>query len=138
MTMHGDDPPEDVSVLRSQNEALDAQVKQLVKTEQRLFKYQKALDQQLRRINAVNLLALEAATAFEPRQILEIGLSTLMSNLSLDQGIACLAHDDGATMEIACVTAVEGLEFESEAKADVDRLRRFRHDLIPREATIAP
>jgi len=94
--------------LRRQAEQLDDQVKQLVKAEQRLFRAQKELDRQLRRMNGVNAFALEAANAFEPRQILEAAMRVLLEHLALEEGLALLSEPDG-TFRVAALHALPGL-----------------------------
>jgi len=125
---------ERIAALEAQNDALEAQVEDLIATEQRLFRSQHELDRQLCRINAINQFALDAAMAFEPRQILEHALSTLLNVLNLDQGIGLLAVNEGG-LEVACVKSKAGLEATGVAD---QRDAEFPCSLAPEAVRVRP
>jgi len=81
--------------LREENAELNEQVKQLFKTEKRLYAAQNELDLQVSRINAVNRFALEANLAREPSQVLKNALDMLCSVFNLGRGIALTPADQG-------------------------------------------
>ncbi|MDX9720682.1 MAG: ATP-binding protein [Myxococcota bacterium] len=79
------------------------QARQLLRSEQRLFRLQKRAEQQLERIHAVNEYALAAASAFETTQILDGAIATLMSLFALEQGLAWVlsaADDEAAAVSL--------------------------------------
>lgn len=88
------DPPQD-NDLRRQNTALDEQVKQLVRTEKRLYRIQKDLDRQVFRVDSLNRLALAQSLTFDAQQILLGALESLAATLYFDRGAGLLADGDG-------------------------------------------
>ncbi|HEX6838026.1 MAG TPA: hypothetical protein VF334_15720, partial [Polyangia bacterium] len=81
----------DAQELRRENEALNEQVKLLVKTERRLYGAQRLIEAQLRRLEALAKLATHAARAEDPDRILELALRTLLDALDGDQAVALVA-----------------------------------------------
>lgn len=102
--------------LWQQTQALDAQVKQLVKNEKRLYQTQRQIERQFKRINALNTFALEASAAFEPVSILSSALTTLLHVLPLDYAVAFLFDEDQEDPFSAVAVHVRtGVEVELDA-----------------------
>ena len=78
--------------IRKENEALNEQVKLLVRTEQRLFRTQGERERQLSRIQALGEFALQVSSLATPAEILGRALEVLDDLFQLDN-IASL-HDD--------------------------------------------
>jgi signal transduction histidine kinase len=81
------------------SEALNEQVKLLVKTERRLYGAQRVIETQLRRLGALTALATDAGRAGDPDVILELALKALVDVLDLDQAVALVpAKASGARL----------------------------------------
>jgi signal transduction histidine kinase len=103
-----------LEALREQNQALSAQLRQLVKTESRLYRTQRQLDEQLKRINALNQFALGASRAADPTQILAQAADTLLGIFPFEQALGLVC--DGATsMRAVAARAVLGREAHASA-----------------------
>jgi signal transduction histidine kinase len=103
-----------LEALQEQNLALSAQLRQLVKTESRLYRTQRQLDEQLKRINALNLFALGASRAADPTQILAQAADTLLGIFPFEQALGLVC--DGATaMRAVAARAVPGREARTSA-----------------------
>ena len=76
-----------LEVLRSQNEALNEQVKLLVRTEQKLYRTQRNLDQQLTQIQALSAFALECSGLEDAGLVLDRAAELLLSVFDLDRVI---------------------------------------------------
>jgi signal transduction histidine kinase len=94
----------DPAELTRENEALNEQVKLLVKTERRLYSAQRLIEQQLRRQEALTTLAESAETAGDPEVMLALGLQTLIDTLDADQALALMATPSAGTRLAAMVT----------------------------------
>lgn len=104
------DEPSD---LREQNRALDEQVKLLTKTEQRLNRSQRELAQQIRRVDALNRLALLAAKTDDPAAIAALAFEMIFGLFPYQQGLA-MVGDDARAHPLAIGT-VAGCEHGGEA-----------------------
>ncbi|MHC4429554.1 MAG: hybrid sensor histidine kinase/response regulator [Planctomycetota bacterium] len=93
--------PSDPSQLRSENEALNEQIKLLVQTEQRLYRFKNELDRQFSRIRALGDFALECARLESPKEILARALKLLLGNFNLDHAVA--VHADRETDRLRIV-----------------------------------
>ncbi|HXU70691.1 MAG TPA: ATP-binding protein [Polyangia bacterium] len=91
--------------LQAQNLALSAQLRQLVKTESRLYRTQRQLDEQLKRINALNQFALAASRAADPVPILEQAARALMRIFPFEQALGLLCDHMGGTVTLRAVAA---------------------------------
>ncbi|HHH27076.1 MAG TPA: hypothetical protein ENK57_01835 [Polyangiaceae bacterium] len=119
--------------LHERNRALDEQLKRLVRTEHRLYKSQRELGQQLRRVDAVNRLALDAAKTNEPAAIAGSAFEMLFSLFPYEQGLAVVTDDGGRSYPLA-VSAAPGCEHDGEAGL----ARLGRQDLPDIEVPEAP
>jgi signal transduction histidine kinase len=100
-----------VDALERQNRELRDQVKLLVRAEQRIYRFQREAEGQLRRIEAVNAFALDAAGSFGSDRILSLGLEMLFRLFPYEQGVG-LFVDDGVLVP-AVTHAVQGCEGDS-------------------------
>jgi signal transduction histidine kinase len=99
----------DARELLEENEALNEQVKLLVKTERRLYGAQRVIEQQLRRLEALTSLATSAGRAGDPDLILELALHTLLDVLDVDQAVALVATPPSGS-RLAAMTTQPGCE----------------------------
>jgi signal transduction histidine kinase len=83
----------DAQELQRENEALNEQVKLLVKTERRLYHARRTIELQLQRLQALTRLAAHAGRAGDPDVILDFALQTLLETLDVDQGAAFLESE---------------------------------------------
>jgi signal transduction histidine kinase len=88
----------------SECEALNEQVKLLVKTERRLYGARQIIEQQLHRLEALTNLATNAGRASDPDVILALALSTLLDVLDGDQALALGPTPSAGTRLAAMVT----------------------------------
>jgi signal transduction histidine kinase len=100
-----------VDALERQNRELRDQVKLLVRAEQRIYRFQREAEGQLRRTEAVNAFALDAAGSFGPDRILSLGLEMLFRLFPYEQGVGLCV--DGDTLVPSVTHAVHGCEEES-------------------------
>ncbi len=98
-----------VELLQEQNSILHEQIKQLVKTEKRLYRTQNELDEQILRINALTGFHLEATLKYNPQTVLDLALDLLCNVFSLDDGIGLLVDDKGQLL----LKARKGYDIES-------------------------
>jgi len=119
----GDEHPD--GNLRERNRALDEQLKRLVRTEHRLYKSQRELGQQLRRVDAVNRLALDAAKTDEPAAIAGHAFDMLFDLFPYEQGLAVVTDDQGHMRALA-IGAAPGCEHDGETG-----LRRLQRGELP-------
>ena len=91
--------------LQAQNLALSAQLRQLVKTESRLYRTQRQLDDQLKRIGALNQFALDASRAIDPVAILEQAAGALMGIFPFEQALGLLGDRAGGGTTLRAVVA---------------------------------
>ncbi len=103
-----------LEALERQNLALSAQLRQLVKTESRLYRTQRQLDEQLKRINLLNRFALEATRASEPTHVLEQAASALMDIFPFEQALGLLG-DGSSSLRAVAARAVPGREARGSA-----------------------
>jgi diguanylate cyclase (GGDEF)-like protein len=80
--------------LQRQNAALDGQIKQLVRTEKRLYRIQKDLDRQMQRVDSLNRLALNLSLTFDAERILAGALESLAATLYFDLGAGLIAEGE--------------------------------------------
>ncbi len=104
--MSGNEPHSEAHRLRA--EALDAQVKLLVRAERDLYRSKIELDRQMGRIQMLNRFALEALGSADPVWILERAARLLFEVFPLEQALACLA--DGVRLAATAAPAVPGRE----------------------------
>ncbi|MCE9627876.1 MAG: hypothetical protein K8R56_08165, partial [Candidatus Eisenbacteria bacterium] len=88
------DAAHELERLRRETEALNEQVKLLVRTEQRLYRSQRVLDEQLRHTQLLETFALECATGATPDRILAQACSVLGSMFPFDWVHACEREQD--------------------------------------------
>ncbi len=88
------------------NKELNEQIKLLVKTEKRLYRAQRDVQEQLSRMESVNRFALEASRTTSLREVSELALAAFSSTLRVDQSVALLPADDG-TWRVVAVNAFE-------------------------------
>jgi signal transduction histidine kinase len=102
----------ELASLREENRALSEQLKRLVKTESRLYRTQRELDEQLKRINLLNLFALAAGQVSDPSEILARAGDALITMFPFEQvlGVSCGA--DGRA-ELRAARSVPGREAQS-------------------------
>lgn len=112
---------DDARDLHERNRALDEQLKRLVRTEHRLYKSQRELGQQLRRVDAVNRLALDAAKTNEPAAIAGHAFDMLFGLFPYEQGLAIVTDHRGRSYPLA-IGAAPGCEHDGET--GLSRLRR--------------
>jgi signal transduction histidine kinase len=89
---------------KRESEALNEQVKLLVKTERRLYGAQRVIEMQLHRLGALTTLATDAGRAGDPDVILELALKTLVEVLDLDQAVALVPAKVSGTRLAALIT----------------------------------
>ena len=89
------DRDERVRELERRNALLDEQVKQLVRTEQRLYLAQRDLARQLARVDALNRFAIEVAGLESPSEIVARAADVLFSLFPLDQYVPFVADESG-------------------------------------------
>ncbi len=82
--MNPEDLASEIERLRSENAALNEQVKLLVQTEQRLYRSQNELDAQLQRIRALAGFSLETSHLESPSQILARGLQVIGTTFAVE------------------------------------------------------
>lgn len=85
--------------LREENRALAGQVRQLVQLEQRLYRSQTALDQELRRIRSVGAFALRLAGVTDREEVLHEACALLHDCFSLDR-LALVRWDEAGAVTI--------------------------------------
>jgi signal transduction histidine kinase len=90
--------------LTRESEALNEQVKLLVKTERRLYGAQRVIEMQLRRLHALTTLATSASRAGDPDLILELALKALLDVLDCDQAVALVPTRASETRLAAMLT----------------------------------
>jgi len=85
------DEPSSLETLERQNRARNERIKRLIKTESRLYRTQRQVDEQLKRINTLNVFALEASKTTDPTQILSQAAHALLELFPFEQvaGFAC-------------------------------------------------
>jgi len=105
----GGKPPPTHEELQSLNRALDAQLRQLVKVEQRLYLTQRDRARQLARLDALNRFALEATELEEPRDVMVRAAGILFAVFPFDQFLGFLGDGSGA-IRCAVVQTVDGRE----------------------------
>jgi len=88
------DDDAEIERLRGENRALDDQVKLLVQTEQRLYRFQSDLDTQLARIQALAAFALESISLQRSGEILARALNVLHEAFVLDWAGAVRVRPD--------------------------------------------
>jgi serine phosphatase RsbU (regulator of sigma subunit) len=82
--------------LARQNEALNQQVKLLVKTEKRLYLAQRTIEKQLDRIHLLNRFALESNRNVDQARILGFFMDLLLEVLRVDQALVLLVDEHGS------------------------------------------
>ena len=97
----------DPEKLARENEALNEQIKLLVKTERRLYGAQRVIETQLRRFQALCRLALQTGRAGTPERILALTLKALLEAFDVDQGVAFLVGDRGE-LDVAAARTRDG------------------------------
>ena len=102
--------------LERENEALNEQVKLLVKTEQRLYRSQRQLDQELQRIQLLGNFALETTGIEAPENILRRGLNLLRD---------CFPHSTVLALRIDADEGVEWIDREAPPRIDADLVAEF-------------
>ncbi len=97
-----------IAELQRENRALSDQHKRLIKTESRLYRTQRQVDAQLKRIHALNAFALAAGRSSGPTQVLAQAADTVLAVFPFEQvvGLCCSA---GALAAVA-TRAVAGRE----------------------------
>ena len=95
--------------LIKENQALNEQVKLLVKTERRLYGAQRTIETQLRKLHALTTVATNAGRLGDPDLILELALEALLEVLDVDQALA-LVPTKGAGTRVAAMTTQPGCE----------------------------
>ena len=103
-----------LEALQAQNLALSAQLRQLVKTESRLYRTQRQLDEQLKRINSLNGFALSTSRATDPTQVLTQAASALMGIFPFEQTLG-LVSDGAVSLRAVLAHAVPGREAPASA-----------------------
>ncbi len=101
--------------LRAQIDALDGQLRRLVRTEQRLFVSQRALSRQLDRFDALNRFALALGPAPSAARIFELAADLVFKLFPLDQCAAFLVRDPQET-QVVLVRSAPGRAAASEAR----------------------
>ncbi len=105
------DDASELERLRRETEALNEQVKLLVRTEQRLYRSQRVLDEQLRQTQLLETFALDCAIHATPDRILAHAVAVLGAMFPFDWVHAC--ERDGGTLRLLASTHVSGaLEFQ--------------------------
>jgi signal transduction histidine kinase len=99
----------DPAELARENEALNEQVKLLVKTERRLYSAQRLIEQQLGRQEALAALAGSAARTGDPDVMLALALQTMIDMLNADQALA-LAVTPSFGARLAAMVTQPGCE----------------------------
>ncbi len=120
-----------VEELQRRCEALDDQLRRLVKTEQRLFLSQRALSRQVARFDALNRFAVALGPAPEPTRIAELAADMVFGIFPFDQCVAFRAGRD-ATVSAFAVRSVPGRRRQS-----AERLRAARGQTWPCRQTNA-
>lgn len=95
------------------NAALDEQVRQLVRTEQKLFLSQRDLARQNARLDALNQFAIDVSALARAERILEQAADVLFALFPLDQYVAFLGSEDERLLA-RVVRAVPGREPDEE------------------------
>jgi hypothetical protein len=85
------DDCDDLETLRARNEALGEQLRRLVRTEQRLSMSQRELGKQVRRVDALNVYAMQAVANAQPKAILESAIDMLYSIFPFQRGLPIVA-----------------------------------------------
>lgn len=93
------------------NRALDEQVKELVRTEQRLFRSQRDLGRQIARLDALNRFAIDAVELSTPSELFSRAIEVVFGIFPFDQAVGFQA--DGERMVPVVARAVPGRELES-------------------------
>ena len=98
-----------LEALQAQNLALSAQLRQLVKTESRLYRTQRQLDEQLKRMHSLNGFALSTSRATDPAEVLAQAVRALMAIFPFEQTLG-LVSDGAASLREVVTHAVPGRE----------------------------
>ncbi len=98
------------------NHALDEQVKELVRAEQRLFRSQRDLGRQVARLDALNRFALDAVELSTPAELLARAIDTLFRMFPFDQALGFQIGGDGVLPVVA--RAVPGREADDARVAE--------------------
>lgn len=100
--------PADNTNLRAEMDALHDQVRQLVRLDRQLFRYQHTLDGQLQRIQRINRFALEAAQTTDTAVILDLALAAVLDTSPLEFGVGLLRQ--ASALHLTTVRVLPGLE----------------------------
>jgi signal transduction histidine kinase len=92
-----------------ENQELNDQVKQLVRSERRLSLSTHELERQLHRIEALNSFAFAASQAASAPGVLALAVDTLFACFPLEQGVGLLKNERG-DLAVVAHRAVEGLD----------------------------
>ncbi|MGZ5969467.1 MAG: sensor histidine kinase [Polyangiales bacterium] len=117
--MSGESPLPDPEELLRLNHALDAQLRQLVKVEQRLFLSQRDRARQIARLDALNRFALDATELVTPHEVVARAADVLFALFPFDQFLGFLTDEEPAG-QLRCVSvrAVEGRDGPVHASLD--------------------
>ncbi len=96
--------------LKRRLDALNDQLKELVRTERDLYVSQRALDEQLRRLRMLGAYSV-AASGASPSETVTLALELLMGIFAVEQGAGWLAADGG--VRLVAVRAQPGCEADS-------------------------
>ena len=122
---HGETLQHDLELeqLRLENRALGEQVKLLVQMEQRLYRSQSALDQELRRIRALGAFALQLSAVTDLEEVLRDTCMLLHDCFSLDR-LAVVRWDakGAATVRLGSSRPAEPLTLTPETLAELETL----------------
>lgn len=111
------------------NAALDEQVKQLIRAEQRIYIAQRAEARQVARLDALNRFAIDVAGLEDPTDILRRAAEVMFALFPFDQCVGFLAK--GTRMTPAFVRAAEGREADSRQRLTLAQGRELRVELAP-------
>jgi signal transduction histidine kinase len=116
----GPEKPDPDELLRL-NRTLDAQLRQLVKIEQRLYLSQRDRARQIARLDALNRFALEATELVDPRDVIARAADVIFSVFPFDQFLGFLSTSaaDGGEVRCVSVRAVAGREPSAIALEDL-------------------
>lgn len=124
---HDERPPEElgdehqlrerVRRLERDNDRLNEQVKMLVQIEQRLYRSQNEMDQQVDRLRILNQFALDVQRETEPDAVIGLALDILEQAYNLDQSIGLLESRDGP--RVAATLGIDGDDVDRDRWTDL-------------------
>jgi signal transduction histidine kinase len=126
MPLSDESPEVERSDLLRINRELDTQLRELVRTQERLFLSERENSRQLSRLESLTAFAMAATELPDPASVLARALSMILEQFPFEQCVAFVTDTDGHLVPTAA-SAVEGLD-----RGSADRLRQCAGERLGR------